>query len=545
MIRKEYVIGAKDDTGRATRSASQNFDMLEGKVRDFGQTLLGAVGVGAFATYIRNAITAGDEMNKLAKTIGTSVEVLSQYDHLAKAVGVDFDIIATSMREATRRISEAATGTGKAKDEIFELHLSAERLNKLRPEQQFEVLADAINGVVNPADRLRIATQLFGDGAQDMLQVVSMGSTEIRNMRQESNDLGETLDQLSADKLSAANDAIDRIVKSGSTAARTLGVELSDAVVYVAGLLERAIPIAADLAAKAWKVMADFALGAIQTLMEGVMKIWDVMSMLPGVIGETFGAMRDKLQGASNWLDGLQERLNITAEVTQQHRVNEEAAEAQHQANLTAVTLSETERRTQAQIKAEEKAAKERAKTEQWLNQTKISMAQQAWQYGVSFLQNFVGKNKVVALAVIAIQKGLAIAQIKIQTAVAQMRALAELGPIAGPPAAASIRALGAVSIGLVVASGLAEASQLGSSGADPGTPANPIHTQSSVSPGQGFSPGAGPAAQTPGSGVIINLYGNMYGQHATLEHFAWALKEAYNLDMVTIRTADGRAEVY
>jgi hypothetical protein len=97
------------------------------------------------------------------------------------------------------------------------------------------------------------------------------------------------------------------------------------------------------------------------------------------------------------------------------------------------------------------------------------SMEIMTFQLAVGLLSKFAGESKAAALAIIIIEKGLAIAQIKINTLVAAMRARAELGPIAGEAAAARITALGALSIGLVAATGLVEAASLGGAGSGGG----------------------------------------------------------------------------
>ena len=70
----------------------------------------------------------------------------------------------------------------------------------------------------------------------------------------------------------------------------------------------------------------------------------------------------------------------------------------------------------------------------------------------------FASKSKAAALASIAINKALSIASIIQNTAAAQVRALAELGPILGPPAAAKIGAFGKIQAAIVAASGLTQA---------------------------------------------------------------------------------------
>ena len=101
--------------------------------------------------------------------------------------------------------------------------------------------------------------------------------------------------------------------------------------------------------------------------------------------------------------------------------------------------------------KADEKTAQERAEIEQKHAAVVQSMREQVVRHGISLLRQFAGESKAAAIALIALEKGLAIAQTIMQTQVAQMRALAELGPIAGPPVAAKIGTMGAVSVAVIV----------------------------------------------------------------------------------------------
>jgi hypothetical protein len=74
-------------------------------------------------------------------------------------------------------------------------------------------------------------------------------------------------------------------------------------------------------------------------------------------------------------------------------------------------------------------------------------------------------KHKGAAIVALALQKGLMISTTITATLAAQMQAMAQLGPIAGPPAAASIGAWGAVNVGLIAATGIAEAAFSGGGG--------------------------------------------------------------------------------
>lgn len=84
------------------------------------------------------------------------------------------------------------------------------------------------------------------------------------------------------------------------------------------------------------------------------------------------------------------------------------------------------------------------------------------FQLASELLQQFAGKSRAAAIAVIAINKGLAAAQVIQATAVATMRAYSDLGPVAGSAAASYIQTLGKVQLGLIAATGLIQAASTG-----------------------------------------------------------------------------------
>lgn len=114
----------------------------------------------------------------------------------------------------------------------------------------------------------------------------------------------------------------------------------------------------------------------------------------------------------------------------------------------------------------EDKERNDNLKKEQKVNQLIFNSKRALTQDLIGLLSQFASKSKVAALASLALQKGLAIAEVIVSTQVAATRALAELGPIAGAPVAASIETLGKVRLGVIAATGLAQAASIGGGGA-------------------------------------------------------------------------------
>lgn len=117
-----------------------------------------------------------------------------------------------------------------------------------------------------------------------------------------------------------------------------------------------------------------------------------------------------------------------------------------------------------------------------------LQSKQQTFNAAIGLLSALAGKSKAAAIALIAFEKIRAIAQAKINTAVAVSNALANVPYPANLAAAAQMAQLGAIQIGLIAATGLVEASNVinsSSAGAPIGSPQNPVFTDTRTSTGE------------------------------------------------------------
>jgi len=199
-----------------------------------------------------------------------------------------------------------------------------------------------------------------------------------------------------------------------------------------------------------------------------------------------------------------QERMQILNELYEAERISDE------ERKLYQRDLEEKHQQTLTEI--QRRALEERQKYVKYWADYENSMRASVVQNGVALLDQFAGKSKAAALAAIALNKALMIAQTIQSTAAAQMRALAELGPIAGSAMAAKIGAWGAVNVGIIAATGLAQAAgALSSSGSLAGGASASVGGNSAApSPAQ-------PAAPTAPV-ITINLEGESYGRKQIVE---------------------------
>ena len=192
--------------------------------------IAGAIAGMFAANSLQNQINWGDQLQKTNLRIGASTEALSQYNYVASLSGVEFNQLTTAWQRQTRRIAEAAAGTGVAVAALDRLNLSAQELNQLAPEDQFERIAEAMQGVENSSERVRLAQQLWDSEGVKLVQIVNSGTDAIAAMRAEADALGLTISQDTANAMASYNDEVDRLKFAAQGVSQTLLSELVPAM---------------------------------------------------------------------------------------------------------------------------------------------------------------------------------------------------------------------------------------------------------------------------------------------------------------------------
>lgn len=219
----------------------------------------------------------------------------------------------------------------------------------------------------------------------------------------------------------------------------------------------------ADRAAESMRVLAAEAAGVNVGGIGAVPQVGD-NNLLPPVAGEDQGGRRG---GGRGRVDQYENNLNRLVESLQTERETLEIWYAESEELLNdhrARKLLGEQEHKEALAALDEEYAARQARLADQTAQHEINAKSRATS-AIGGLLNVLGsKSKAAAIALIALQKSSSIAQAIQNTAVAQTRALAELGPIAGPPAAAKIAAFGKVQIAAIAATGLLKAASAGGS---------------------------------------------------------------------------------
>lgn len=199
----------------------------EKKLKAFGQGIrnlgLKVIGIGAailapLAASAKLFSGYGDQVAKMAKRTGLSVETLSELRFVASQTGTEFESLEMAFRKMQRSIFDAGRGLSTQTDALDELGLKFEDMDGLSPEQQFKLLGDRIGKIEDPTKRAAIAMSLFGRTGTNLLPMFASGAKGIEMLQAEARRLGLTMsgeDAAAAEEFTDALDSLWKVIKMG------------------------------------------------------------------------------------------------------------------------------------------------------------------------------------------------------------------------------------------------------------------------------------------------------------------------------------------
>ncbi len=208
----EFFIIGKDQYSKMMKSFKGQVQALKVPVT-LGATALAGFSAAMFGI-AKSTATAYDRVGKFSDRIGISTEALSKYHYAAELSGIRMETMNMAFQRMTRRIAEAAKGTGVAVGALEDLGIKIEDIQGRDPDKQFEIFARALDKVEGSGERARLAMQLFDSEGVAVLQMLKGGSAGLMEMRDEAEKFGRVVTEEGAAKAAAFNDSLTRLKMS-------------------------------------------------------------------------------------------------------------------------------------------------------------------------------------------------------------------------------------------------------------------------------------------------------------------------------------------
>lgn len=149
-----------------------------------------------------------DNLTKRARTLGDSFSNFRVLQTLARQAGIEVNTLTMGMQRMTRRVAEAAQGTGEAVGVLEELGVDARRLSLKGPTEQFIELSEAVMRVENPSDRVRVAMKLFDSEGVALIRMMGGLNGKFEEQEERLARLGVLLTDLDTQRIEQMNDRV-------------------------------------------------------------------------------------------------------------------------------------------------------------------------------------------------------------------------------------------------------------------------------------------------------------------------------------------------
>lgn len=189
--------------------------------------IAGGLGAAGIAASMRNAALEIDKVAKTSKKLGIAIDALAGLRVAAERTGVATNQLETGLQRMTRRVAEAARGTGEAKDAIAELGLDAQKLNAMSPDQVFVAISKAMQGVTNQADKVRLGFKLFDTEGVNLIRTMPLVARGLKDVIAEADRLGQVFTADQAARVEEMNDQLDRLKASFSKLGTKLVIDIA------------------------------------------------------------------------------------------------------------------------------------------------------------------------------------------------------------------------------------------------------------------------------------------------------------------------------
>jgi hypothetical protein len=243
-----------------------------------------AIGTGSALLFrlTADAARTGDELAKMSRRTGVTVEDLSKLKFAADLSGTSIEGLETGLKRASRVLLDATRGLETGTRPLNALGISAtDSQGRLREMSDFlPEVADALKGVQSQTERAALAQELFGRSGAGLLPLLQQGSEAMRQQFEQAEELGLVYDDLSARKAEEFIDAQARVRGALDSVKRAFVEEIMP--VLTAGMNTLATSMGENTdEAHAWgKAVADVVVPASESLSKGAILSAGVLDAL-------------------------------------------------------------------------------------------------------------------------------------------------------------------------------------------------------------------------------------------------------------------------
>jgi hypothetical protein len=224
----------------------KGLDAASAKLRAWGAGLRSsgastiAAGTAMLAPFLASAKifdSMGSALNDMSDRTGVSVEQLSSLGYAADQTGTSMEAVEGGLRRLARFSQTASEGGKAAVDTLADLGLQSKALEGLTPDQQFLLIAEALDKVADPGKRAALAMEVFGKNGTSLLPMMKGGSKALQDYAAHAAKLGLIISTEDAKAADEFGDTLGDLWKVMKMSAFSIGASLAPALQWLAATL--------------------------------------------------------------------------------------------------------------------------------------------------------------------------------------------------------------------------------------------------------------------------------------------------------------------
>jgi hypothetical protein len=227
------------------RKAESALKGLQDMGASAGKALLGITAAAAGLGYaVKSILDSAGALFDAADAIGISVQSLQVFQKAAGEVGMSAEELNGSLMKMNANIGEALiTGTGSAAKALERMGVSLDQINGMKPDKQFELIAQKLTAIPNQAEKAALAMDLFGKQGPKVLAIAE----NLERVRKKMEEMGALITPEQQASLDLAGDAVDGLIGLFSTGLKKAVADLAPYILAFVYTIEDAIKAAGGL----------------------------------------------------------------------------------------------------------------------------------------------------------------------------------------------------------------------------------------------------------------------------------------------------------
>jgi hypothetical protein len=233
-------------------------------------------GIRNVLTTFQETATAIEDTKHLADALGATTQEIQVLQRAAQLAEVDMDMLNRNVKMLTKNLGNASMGTGPAKEMLDRLGMSAQELIQMPLPEQLAAIGQRMQGLGSAAQRVAVATALFGKSGTDMIPFLLQSADSLREVQDEMQATGQLFSDEQAAMVDEMGDSVTMAWGIWEAFKNQLVIQVAPAIQYLADLTR-------DWASSTDGAVKNLVANGLAYLVDGIASVIDSVNKMRAV----------------------------------------------------------------------------------------------------------------------------------------------------------------------------------------------------------------------------------------------------------------------